>query len=69
MQAVKIPPKSRCIEILGPEKGEKVHFELLVAEFRNAKLLKEQIEVIKKNVPWISVNNICSFPDISKRCY
>lgn len=69
MQAVKIPPKSKCIEIFGTNDGEKVHFSLLEAEFRNAKLLKEQIEMIRREVSIASVNNICSLLSISRRQY
>ena len=69
MQAVKIPPKSKCIELFGANNGEKVHFALLIAEFRNAKLLKDQIEMTKKDIAWLTASDICALLDISQRCY
>lgn len=68
-KAVAIPKKSKCLEIFGLPDGEKIYSQILSAEFRNAKLLKEQIENIKKGSYLASVTNICKLLDISKRSY
>lgn len=41
-KAVAIPKKSKCLEIFGLPDGEKIYSQILSAEFRNAKLLKNK---------------------------
>ena len=69
MQSINPPSIEKCIDVFGANDGKIVHFILLSSGFRNAKSLKEQLLILKKEVSFATVNNICALIDISLRTY
>ena len=58
-----------CIKTFGIDDGKKFHFAMCEAAFGNATLLKEQITIIRTNLPNETVNNTCLVYGISTSWY
>lgn len=69
MEPVAVPDRMTCLTELGLTDGHNVHNECLKSEFRSAKTIHQQIQIIKKIVPNITIDKMSKILGISTRRY